>query len=484
MINPNAFQNFGYGKKPNSKSKIPQVTNGREIQLKTDKEYIQWRYKGDKDWIDLIALKKLRGPEGKPGIPGKDGEQGKPGQNGAPGEKGDPGADGNIGAIGPQGPKGDTGKQGPQGKQGIPGPEGEKGDPGTPGKDGAPGKDGQEVELRTSDKYIQWKYTNESEWQNLVLIEDLKGPRGERGEPGPKGDQGPRGPMGYTGAKGPKGEKGDPGEGGDGLWAELDTDKLEPIDSDRKQIHLGGEVAIVDTISSGATAVALSGDGQQAAFFAESYSSGATTGAGLVGVRGRGSKATPTAVQTGDILFTLGATGITANGTNGFLLGQFGGFVLSVADTPTNTVIPMAMSITTNEGDVIKAWPGRNIFIGSGSVTPTEKVGIRGRIELEAGSAPTQRTSFGKLWYNSTDKRPHFMDENGNDFDLVYEPSGYSLSEPVDYNSTYAYAGYEHATNGSWYIYRRTRATNVKEYATGSSDFATNWTNRGSLSYV
>lgn len=49
--------------------------------------------------------------------------------------------------------------------------------------------------------------------------------------------------------------------------------------------------------------------------------------------------------------------------------------------------------------------------------------------------------------------------------------------------STYAYVGYESADN-DWYIYRRTRATNVREYATGASSYATNWTNRGSLTYV
>lgn len=49
---------------------------------------------------------------------------------------------------------------------------------------------------------------------------------------------------------------------------------------------------------------------------------------------------------------------------------------------------------------------------------------------------------------------------------------------------TYAYVGYENSNDGSWYIYRRTRATNVREYATGASNYATNWANRGSLTYV
>ena len=50
--------------------------------------------------------------------------------------------------------------------------------------------------------------------------------------------------------------------------------------------------------------------------------------------------------------------------------------------------------------------------------------------------------------------------------------------------ATYAYVGYENTSDSSWYIYRRTRATNVREYATGLSIYATNWSNRGSLTYV
>lgn len=50
--------------------------------------------------------------------------------------------------------------------------------------------------------------------------------------------------------------------------------------------------------------------------------------------------------------------------------------------------------------------------------------------------------------------------------------------------NTYAYVGYENTSDNSWYIYRRTRATNLRQYATGASDYATNWTNRGSLTYV
>ena len=62
--------------------------------------------------------------------------------------------------------------------------------------------------------------------------------------------------------------------------------------------------------------------------------------------------------------------------------------------------------------------------------------------------------------------------------------SGMRLADGPVYESGFCYVGYEHETNGSWYIYRRTRATNLRQYATGLTDYATNWTNRGSLSYA
>lgn len=50
-----------------------------------------------------------------------------------------------------------------------------------------------------------------------------------------------------------------------------------------------------------------------------------------------------------------------------------------------------------------------------------------------------------------------------------------------EYTPTYCYVGMD--TGTTWQIYRRTRSTNVREYASGASDYATNWTNRSSLTY-
>ena len=52
--------------------------------------------------------------------------------------------------------------------------------------------------------------------------------------------------------------------------------------------------------------------------------------------------------------------------------------------------------------------------------------------------------------------------------------------ELTDY---YSYEGYKEV-GGSWYIYRRTRAGNIREYANGEDNYTTNWEGRATLTYV
>lgn len=61
--------------------------------------------------------------------------------------------------------------------------------------------------------------------------------------------------------------------------------------------------------------------------------------------------------------------------------------------------------------------------------------------------------------------------------------SGYHLGNE-ELTSSYAYVGYEHESSGAWYIYRRTRSSNARLYASGASSYATNWSNRSSLTYT
>ena len=52
------------------------------------------------------------------------------------------------------------------------------------------GVDGREVELQTNSTHIQWRYSGESEWRNLIELERLEGPSGPPGPSGAKGETG------------------------------------------------------------------------------------------------------------------------------------------------------------------------------------------------------------------------------------------------------------------------------------------------------
>lgn len=88
------------------------------------------------------------------------------------------------------------------------------------------GADAREIELRKSATAIQWRYTGDETWNDLVTLAEITGAQGEQGIPGPKGEpgatgaqgiqgiQGPVGPAGPQGEPGPKGEQGEKGEQG------------------------------------------------------------------------------------------------------------------------------------------------------------------------------------------------------------------------------------------------------------------------------
>jgi len=85
---------------------------------------------------------------------------------------------------------------------------------GTPGSNGS---NGAQVQMRVADAFVQWKLDNSANWQNLVALADLqgaqgpKGDAGEQGIEGPAGDAGPAGPKGDAGLTGAAGAKGDVG---------------------------------------------------------------------------------------------------------------------------------------------------------------------------------------------------------------------------------------------------------------------------------
>lgn len=79
------------------------------------------------------------------------------------------------------------------------------------------------IELQKGSTHIQWKYTDEEEWKDLIAIADLKGAKGDTGAKGAKGDTGAQGLQGIQGEKGEKGDTGAKGADGWGTKAEYDA---------------------------------------------------------------------------------------------------------------------------------------------------------------------------------------------------------------------------------------------------------------------
>ena len=126
----------GCSKEAKSSAVLPEVRNNGTA--------IQWKYAGEEEWRDLVALDSLRGAAGENG---KDGADGKNGVNGANGSDGINGLD---------------------------------------GKNGTDGKNGKNIEVRRTTEYIQWRYEGE-DWQNLVAVSDIEGPAGQNGKDGANG---------------------------------------------------------------------------------------------------------------------------------------------------------------------------------------------------------------------------------------------------------------------------------------------------------
>ena len=64
------------------------------------------------------------------------------------------------------------------------------------------------IEFQKSPTHIQWRYVGTEEWNDLVALTDITGPKGDSGEQGPKGDPGQNGTPGAKGEPGQKGADG------------------------------------------------------------------------------------------------------------------------------------------------------------------------------------------------------------------------------------------------------------------------------------
>lgn len=181
--------------------------DGREVQLRVNSGYIQWKYDTDSQWTNLLALSDL---------------------------KGDPGEDGREVEL-------RTNEETRQIQWRY---EGE-----TEWKDlvalsditGSDGADGKQVELRVEGGYIQWKYDADSDWQNLIALSALQGIKGDKGDKGDPGEDGDTPYIGDNGnwwigttdtgikASGTEGSNGSNGsDGKDGQDGKDGTDGLTP----------------------------------------------------------------------------------------------------------------------------------------------------------------------------------------------------------------------------------------------------------------
>src|SRR5690606_1175713 len=119
---------------PLSELKGADGRDGEEIVLGTSPTHILWKYRSDENWIELISFEQLKGEKGEDGLTPYIGENGNWW----------------IGSI-------DMGIK-------------------AQGPDGSPGR---EIELRKTGTHIQWRYVGESNWTNLVSLEEIKGPPGD-----------------------------------------------------------------------------------------------------------------------------------------------------------------------------------------------------------------------------------------------------------------------------------------------------------------
>lgn len=74
---------------------------------------------------------------------------------------------------------------------------------------------GASADMRVSNSAIQWKRSTDSQWTTLIGLDQLSGPVGPQGPQGATGATGPVGPAGATGSKGDTGATGLTGPKGD-----------------------------------------------------------------------------------------------------------------------------------------------------------------------------------------------------------------------------------------------------------------------------
>jgi len=156
--------------------------NDNDINVRFQDNYFQWQYEGDDEWKNLLTIDEIKEKLGAEyqGVPGVDGR-----------EVEFQTADTHIQWRYKTSDNSDTWKN----LVALSEMKGEDGEDGANGTNGTNGVDGREVEFRTTDTYIQWRYVDatqgeEENWTNLVELELLKGDDGENGTNGAQGAPG------------------------------------------------------------------------------------------------------------------------------------------------------------------------------------------------------------------------------------------------------------------------------------------------------
>ena len=113
-------------------------------------------------------------------------------------------------------------------------------------------------EVRNNGTAIQWKYSDEADWHDLVALTELRGAAGENGTDGKNGKDGSDGKNGINGTNGKDGINGSDGKDGINGVDGKDGINAKSIEVQRAETHIqwryeGGEwqnlVAIADILS-------------------------------------------------------------------------------------------------------------------------------------------------------------------------------------------------------------------------------------------
>jgi len=163
--------------------------DGREVELKRSETHLAWRYVGDESLTDLLPLADIKGADGingKDGAPGKNGRDGKDGADGKDGREVELRADAEwiqwryvgddawIDLVPLELLKGKDGRDGKDGRRvGVAG-----------GLPASSTTSAREIELRNSGTYIQWRYVGDAAWTDLVALADITGAPGADGADG------------------------------------------------------------------------------------------------------------------------------------------------------------------------------------------------------------------------------------------------------------------------------------------------------------